>query len=233
MIHVDTRRFRHRRMLIISALIGVLISVYPPLPARAAGRASVELSPASKVVQVDETFRVDVVVSTNESVNAVDTNLSFPPSLLMVTEIETDQSWVTIWIPGSPSFSNKDGTIRFRGGRPTPGIQGKGTIATVVFQAKRPGKANVAFGDSRLLANDGLGTDVLEQTKDGTYVLATVAEGPPPLVIFVPRPGAPPVPIAIPREILAALIILWWLLLLLLLYYLWKRYREWRRKRRR
>lgn len=112
-----------------------------------------------------EIFEVPLTVTVPVAINAGEFVFRFPSNLLTVKEIKTDDSIYQLWITNSPSFSNTEGTISFAGGLPSPGFTGTGTVATVVFEAKSAGIAEITIDDSqsRLLANDGLGTVIPAQ----------------------------------------------------------------------
>lgn len=123
------------------------------------GQIELDVPSSSTAGQI---FEVPLTVTVPVAINAGEFVFRFPNDLLTVKEIKKDDSIYQLWITNSPSFSNTDGTISFAGGLPSPGFTGTGTIATVVFEAKSVGVAEITIDESqsRLLANDGLGTVV-------------------------------------------------------------------------
>ncbi|MEI8248886.1 MAG: cohesin domain-containing protein [Candidatus Taylorbacteria bacterium] len=130
--------------------------------AKNASAATLYISPASITSTVGSTFTAKVLVNTNgAAINTANTTISFPKDLLSVTSIDTSSSIFSMWVE-SPKYSNLDGTVTFDGGLPNPGFTGKsGQILSITFKAKKKGVSSIAFADSAVRANDGLGTDVL------------------------------------------------------------------------
>ncbi|MFA6354346.1 MAG: cohesin domain-containing protein [Candidatus Paceibacterota bacterium] len=141
--------------------------------AKAVGLASIYLGPASGTFTVGSTFTVSVYLNTGgQSVNAVEVNLKFPADKLQVVSPTAGKSLIQIWV-NQPSYSNSEGTLKYQGAIPTPGINTEaGLISTVTFRVKDTGTATVRILDSsRVLLNDGRGTDFLSQTTNGVYSL--------------------------------------------------------------
>lgn len=150
----------------------ILISFAPSFSFAQSG-ASLSMSPASGSFVVGGTFSVSIILNTaGQSVNAIEANLSFPPDKLQVVSPLIGTSVIGIWT-GQPQFDNQNGTLRFQGGVPDPGLNtSKGIIATISFRVKSVGTAVLKFLDSsRVLLNDGLGTDFLAGTNNGIYNL--------------------------------------------------------------
>ncbi len=156
---------------------------------KAVGLASIYLGPASGTFTVGSTFTVSVYLNTGgQSVNAVEINLKFPVDKLQVVSPTAGKSLIQIWV-NQPSYSNSEGTLRYQGAIPTPGINTEaGLISTVTFRVKDTGTATIRILDSsRVLLNDGRGTDFLSQTTNGVYSLVL----PPPAGPIVTSPTNP------------------------------------------
>jgi hypothetical protein len=161
--------------------------------------ASLSLSPSSSKVSVGNILSVQVLVgSLGQAINTAEGTIQFPSNLLEVLSISKSSSIFSLWVE-DPKFSNDDGTIEWNGGLPTPGFVGEGgNIITITFRAKRAGNASVIFSDSTVLANDGLGTDVLSSQSGAQIAIST-----PVLVTPVTNPqevveaGAPAAPVII------------------------------------
>ncbi len=132
----------------------------------------IELIAQGKPV-VGQTFETPLTISVDQTINAGEFVFNFPPELLSVKEIKKDGSFYQLWVTDSPSFSNEAGTISLAGGLPSPGFSGTGTVATIVFEAKKAGSAEITLDTtkSQLLANDGLGTIVPARFKPVTFKL--------------------------------------------------------------
>lgn len=145
------------------------------------GNASIYLSPSQGTFEVGNTFAVSVFVNTGgQDINAVRLDLSFPADKLQIVDPTAGNSFISIWIT-QPTFSNVTGSATFEGGLPSPGINtSAGLITTITFRAKSPGSATISvLNSSRVLANDGAGTDLLTSFGQGSYNLVIPApEGP-------------------------------------------------------
>jgi hypothetical protein len=131
-------------------------------------------------VSVGQLFSVNAVASTvsGEAMNAVSGTVSFPPSALQLVSIDKTGSIVNFWI-GEPSISNTSGQAKFEGGIYNPGYTGaQGKVATMLFRAKTAGTVDIAFLDASILANDGLGTNILTQAKPLRLTVIPAAQVP-------------------------------------------------------
>ena len=147
---------------------GFLVSL--PKSAKATG-ASLYLSPTSGSFVADSTFDVSILVNTGGApINAVSADLTFPTNQLQIVGPESSSSFISVWI-AQPTFSNSEGKINLSGGLPTPGVNtSAGNVLTIHFRAKSPGQAKIHFQDSsKVLANDGNGTNILSSTNDASF----------------------------------------------------------------
>ncbi|MEI6660209.1 MAG: hypothetical protein WCK91_02180, partial [bacterium] len=102
-----------------------------------------------------------VASSTDQALNAVDGVVSFPIDKLEVTSVSKDDSVLSLWTQ-EPTFSNNTGSVNFSGVALNPGYAGSsGKIIKINFKAKKSGSAAVVFSSGSVLANDGLGTNIL------------------------------------------------------------------------
>src|SRR3989338_410193 len=124
--------------------------------------ATLGFSPSTLSRAVENTFSVSVYVSsTDQAINAVSGVVSFPPGMLEVVGISKTNSIMSFWVQ-EPSFSNANGTVNFEGIAFNPGFTGsRGTVLSITFRAKNSGQAPVSFSSGTVLANDGIGTNIL------------------------------------------------------------------------
>lgn len=130
------------------------------------------ISPNGGTFTVGSTFDVQLILDTEgESVNALDVDLQFPPDKLQLVSPNTSVSVISLWT-SQPQFNNQTGRVRLQGGIPR-GINVKSAlVATLTFRVKSIGTAIVRFTDqSRVLLNDGLGTDDLNREENAVYEL--------------------------------------------------------------
>lgn len=135
--------------------------------------ASLYLSPSTGTFTKESTFDVSIFLNTGgQSANAFELTLNFPATKLQVVSPQAGSSVVSIWIT-QPTFSNSNGTVTLAGGLPSPGINSSGAlITTITFRAKGTGPATLSLGDnSKVLANDGAGTNILTSKTQATYTL--------------------------------------------------------------
>jgi len=161
--------------------------------------ANLFLAPSAGTYSVGNTFSAVVKVNTEGvAINAIEGTLVFNPNELAVISLSKAGSIFDLWVQ-EPEFSNTLGTINFGGIIFNPGFTGSsGTIITVNFRAKAVSNTKVAFSSGAVLANDGLGTNVLSTMGGGVYTLKSTAAVPvpkeTPQVPSVPSTGKPSAP---------------------------------------
>jgi hypothetical protein len=140
--------------------------IVPPPPAPA-GQAMLSLSPASISAKVGDEFRVDIVVDTaGQNIVAVLANLAFDKSLIEAERIDVSGSVFSL----EAERAVYPGSVRVVRGARAPGYNGAGgLIASVYFRALAKGSGAITItltkpgdGPSRVILDDGQGTDVLK-----------------------------------------------------------------------
>ncbi len=141
--------------------------------------ATLSFNPASGTHTKNETFSVNVLVaSSDQSMNAAASTVTFPTDKLQVVSLSKSGSIVDFWAQ-EPSFSNTAGTVKFEGVVLPPGYQGMGgKIITINFKGKATGVAEVKATNGSVLANDGVGTAILKSVSAGVFTIKEVAEKP-------------------------------------------------------
>lgn len=151
--------------------------------------ASLFLSPSSGTYQVGSNFSVSVSVRSDQTaINAAEAVLRFDPGTVRVSSVSKANSIFIFW-PVEPTFSNTAGTVNFTGGTTGQFRGANGSVITVTFQALREGTASVSFTQGRILAADGLGTDVTDRLIGGSFNI--VAAVTPPVTPPAQTPAAP------------------------------------------
>jgi len=146
----------------------------------AGASAGLYLSPATKTVNIGDTFNVDVLVNTSgQNVVVVTAYLHYDPTKLEVVSINTSNSVFTMEIEKTADPST--GEIKVTLVKPTPGVNtAGGNVATINFKAlAQASPTNVTFvmttpgdtGDSDIILDDGKGTDILGSFKNGAYFI--------------------------------------------------------------
>jgi parallel beta-helix repeat protein len=147
--------------------------------------AELFLSPATKTVNVGDSFSVDVLVNTGgQNVVVVGAYLNYDPTKLEVIGIDNSNSVFTM--PIEKTADPTTGMIKLAFGKPTPGVNtASGNVATINFKAiAQASAAYVSFvTDSDMLytcvlIDDGKGTDILGSVKNGDYFIGGGAQPP-------------------------------------------------------
>lgn len=134
--------------------------------------ASLGFSPSIISRTIGSTFSVTIYVSSaDRAMNAASGVISFPTDKLEVVSVSKTNSVMNLWVE-EPTFSNVQGTVNFEGIALNPGYIGDhGIIITLTFRTKSEGQANVHFSSGSILANDGAGTDILEDLGIASFLI--------------------------------------------------------------
>jgi hypothetical protein len=166
--------FSARSIFLLALLI--LVSLLSSFHQARAADLKLVPSNSSGSYSVGQVFTVPVFVSTKDSeaaMNAVSGVITFPKNILELISLDKNGSIVDFWI-GDNSLSNNDGKAHIEGGVYTPGYSGSnGKIISLVFKAKAVGTGTISFASATVLANDGQGTNILDQT--GTAAISVKA----------------------------------------------------------
>ena len=149
----------------------LLLSTFYLLPILAAQAATLYFSPSSGIYQTGRNFTVNVRVESSAYMNAASGVVIFPAGKLEVLGVSKTGSIFNLWVQ-EPSFSNREGNVRFEGIVLNPGFTGTGKLVSVTFRAKSAGVADLSFSSGSILANDGLGTNILSGMNTATFTLS-------------------------------------------------------------
>jgi hypothetical protein len=118
--------------------------------------------PARGQYRLGEIFPMKIeMIGIQAPINTVQADVGFNPEKLEVSHISTEGSFAEIFI--QREINNELGFARLTGGLPSPGFYSeRGLFGTIYFKGKQPGIVEIEFLPSSLvLANDGIGTNVL------------------------------------------------------------------------
>lgn len=177
---------------VIFAVFLFAVSLVAPSAVRA---ASLFFSPAGGTYKVGQSFTVNVLVkSPDQAMNATDGVISFSDSgIVDVTSISKVGSIINLWVR-EPSFSNSSRTVSFEGVVLNPGYLGAGAkVISITFKAKSEGVATVKFNSGSILANDGLGTNLVEAFSGAEFNIVEGGEQSPATPVAGKVPAAPEV----------------------------------------
>lgn len=129
-----------------------------------ASAAQLFFEPSVKEVGAGQQFQIDLKLDPqNQSVNATEAKIRFSRNLKLIS-LNDGNSLITLWLQ-KPTL--KDGAVIFSGivpggygGDLGPDWQGPrpGKILSLLFEAEKPGPAEVKIEDGKVLLNDSRGT---------------------------------------------------------------------------
>jgi hypothetical protein len=117
----------------------------------------IKLTTTEKTVQIDDLFTINVLVGAKVAVNAIDIQINFPDDQIEIEGIDTGESVITMWTE-EPYV--RASTVYLSGGTFRKGFLGEHLIAQINARAKKNGNAKFTIDNARVLAGDGLGTQV-------------------------------------------------------------------------
>ncbi|MEY2702890.1 MAG: hypothetical protein RLY43_1528, partial [Bacteroidota bacterium] len=136
-------------------LIYIFIFFLTPLSAFA---ATLSINPSNGSYQVGDRFIVNVVVSSNQAVNAVSGVINVP-SIFTIESVSKSSSILNFWVT-EPSFNQGTGSVNFEGVSLGGFSGGSGNVITLSLKANKEGSGAIKFNSGQILANDGQGTDI-------------------------------------------------------------------------
>lgn len=169
----------------VLAASGVLIAASHQ-PVQAAGGASFYAAPERTSYQVGDVVRVAVLInSAGQAVNAGEATVTWSPGL-QYSFVSTASSIFTTWTSGGGAGPvGSAGSVYFSGGLSNPGYNGTaGRVVTVIFNATQPGTFNVNIAGSQILANDGMGTNILCCSTGTSFTVGAKAPPQPLISVF-------------------------------------------------
>lgn len=170
----ENKTFSKINKIIFSSLliIGVISS-------NTAFAATLSFTPSVGTHEKNKTFSVGIYVgSLDKAMNAASGTVTFPTDKLQVVSVSKAGTIIDFWAQ-EPSFSNTSGTVKFEGIVLPPGYQGgNGRIVTINFKGKTSGIADVKITGGQVLANDGVGTPILNSVTGATFTIKEATEKP-------------------------------------------------------
>ena len=135
-----------------------------------AASASYYISPASGSYTVGDTITASLMIdSGGQAINAGEGSVSYPTDTLEFQSVSTSGSIFNFWTSG-PISSNTSAS--FGGGLSNPGYSGAaGKILTITWKAKSTGSATISVFGSKILANDGVGTNVYGSSSGASFII--------------------------------------------------------------
>ena len=138
--------------------------------------AEIRVDGKNREVKAGEQFTATIFLNTEESINALEGQITFPADVLEFVEIQSGNSIVSFWIDKPKVESDK---IFFSGIIPGGFIGENGPILSMLFQAKKPGDGSIAIRGVKVLKNDGAGTPAEAITSDFQFSISEKASAVP------------------------------------------------------
>ena len=135
-------------------------------------KAEINFSPRSGSFEEGSTFQVPILVNTkNRSINGLEIRINFDSSKLSIINQTGGVSIIGVWVE-PPKYDNTKGTASYVGVIPGGIVTQSGLVGTITFKAKSTGVANVSIAsNSKILLNDGLGTETIAEYGRASYTL--------------------------------------------------------------
>lgn len=135
-----------------------------------------------KDVSVGESVLVNIYVSsTSQAINAISGTLNITGGA-SISSVSKQGSVVDFWTTEPSVFGNQ---VRFEGVVLNPGYQGQSAkIFSINLSAKKEGVVTLSFSDGSILANDGLGSNIIDSLASKTF---KVISAPPTKVDTIPN----------------------------------------------
>ncbi len=139
-------------------------------------KVEVSLSPRSGSFVEGSTFEVPIIINTkNSSINGVEIVVNFDKNKLSIIKPSGGKSIIGIWVE-PPKYDNERGMARYVGVIPDGITTKSGLIGTITFKALKTGNATVSIrSDSKILLNDGMGTEAVADLGRANYEIITKA----------------------------------------------------------
>jgi len=135
--------------------------------------------PAKGQYRIGEIFPMKIEVENlQNSINTVQADVGFDMARVEVVHISTADSFASIFL--QEEINNEGGWARLTGGLPNPGFFDRhGVFGTIYFRGKTAGLVEIGFlPSSMILANDGAGTNILQDPPKVSYLILPERIGP-------------------------------------------------------
>lgn len=137
--------------------------------------ADMRIEPIDATITIGEPITLAIVVESNQPANAFTGELVFDNTHFVVEDIRYNTSIADLWA-AEPWYNRSENSIYFAGGTTKPGgFIGTGVLLQVTLRALETGDTALALSQVRILAHDGLGSDLAVQTSIDAVFTATGA----------------------------------------------------------
>jgi hypothetical protein len=182
---------------VLAALFLTTASIFFMSGKAFAGSATMYLSPASGNIAPSSTLTISIRENSSEdSVNVVQANLTYPADLLEFLSVDSSESGFNIKV----KEAGGKGTVEIIRGA-IPPVSGDQLVAYLKFYTKADARtANISFSSGKVI-NASDHTDILSSTSGGTYTIkpptpAAATSSPPATINSVPAESHPALKVA-------------------------------------
>jgi hypothetical protein len=143
---------------------------------------------------INQEFPVQVRTKTGtDASNLFVSKISFDPTKLAVSRIDTAGSFITKWVNNN-SFDNTNGKVSLIGGVPAPGFTSSSLtdMATVYFTGKAAGAAAINFDAASSIYRNSDNQNILGTLSNNTVTISSVVASPSPSPVVSPSPAVSP-----------------------------------------
>lgn len=136
----------------------------------------ISLSPRSGSFVEGSTFQVPILLNTKgRSINGIEVRVNFDKDKLSIINPSSGISIIGVWVE-PPKYDNTRGTASYVGVVPNGITTGSGLVGMITFKAKATGLAVISISsNSKILLNDGLGTETILDLVRAEYNILTKA----------------------------------------------------------
>lgn len=121
--------------------------------------ASVYLLPDYQAYFDPDNLFVDIMIDPGgQPINVFSATVGFAPALITAEGWEYNKNFSWLWL--AEEANNQNGTFRLVGGTPGNSIGTTTTVARLRFKKISPGWTTLTLSDVKVLAADGLGTNI-------------------------------------------------------------------------
>ncbi len=168
---------RWRGVLLVFGCLSIVVStLYVQIPRAQAAGATYYFSPSSLRLNTGQTATVSLfVASPDEAINAGDGTIVIPSAYAVPVSVNKSGSIFSLW-PEEPTVSGS--TIRFAGGRSSPGYQGTGgRVLSFTVRGSAEGTGLITLTGGRILANNASSTNIFSGAGTATVTVTRVVAG--------------------------------------------------------
>ena len=142
--------------------------------------STIAFAPESDLLQLTSQQLISIKITTGgEAINAARAVVQFNPQALRVEDILLTNSFCGQEFALEKQIDNQNGLVTIACGKKNGFVGDQAVLADLLVQPLKVGITDLQFGiDTQVLANDGLGTNVLRTVTNGSYQIITfIPEG--------------------------------------------------------